>query len=198
MIKTILFDIGGVIVTDGFRKTAEWLSLKTNIDKDTIFRAYIDTDDSRYSSGIITRERWDNFLDKTQINIGYDELIGYWHNTFLPIEETISIVRRLSDNYMVGCLSDQPIDIIPYLEGLGIMKLFSIRIISSELGCSKHDGTMRIYELALSASKVDKNEILFIDNSEYNILKAQEFGFNTILYKNPLQLREELVSKGLL
>ena len=87
MIKVILFDIGGVLVTDGFHKTSEWLSAKTGIKSEKIFEAYIKTDTPEYSSGKITKERWDSLFNELNLNVNHNEFLSFWQNRICLIND---------------------------------------------------------------------------------------------------------------
>lgn len=193
MIKVILFDIGGVVVTDGFYRAAPLFAKKIGIDEKKIFDAYIKTDDWKYSAGIIGKERWTKLFNLLKVNVNINEYISLWHTTFKPIHETIQIIKNLKKKYTIGCLSDQPKDIVPYLKKIGVLALFDIQIISCQVKNSKEENNFKIYEKAFAKSKVDKKEILFIDNSEKNINKAKKFGFNVLHYQNPQKLKSDLI-----
>jgi len=69
-------------------------------------------------------------------------------------------------------------------------------VISGEVGEVKPEP--RIYEILLERIGRPAEECLFIDDSLDNIRTAKEFGFQTILFKSPEQLKDELRSRGLL
>ncbi|MEA3429804.1 MAG: HAD hydrolase-like protein [Nanoarchaeota archaeon] len=195
MIKVIYFDIGGVIVTDGFARAASLFSKELNIDEEKLFDAYIKTDDWKYSAGKIGIERWDNFFKELNLkNIDVQKFVDLWHSIFVPIDETISLIQKLHGKYLLGILADQPKDILPYFERYSFLDLFDLRVISCEVGHSKDEGNLNIYEIAVDLAKVKSEEILFIDNNQKNLDNAAKLGIKTLLYKNNEQLKKELVS----
>ena len=56
----------------------------------------------------------------------------------------------------------------------------------------------KIYEITLERFNLQPETCLFIDDSLDNINKANEMNFNTIHFKNPAQLKEEIEILGLL
>jgi len=194
MIKVIYFDLGGVVVTDGFYRAAPLFAKKLGIDEKKIFDAYIKTDDWRYSAGKIGRERWENLFKELGIKVDVDEFIELWHSIFVPIEGTLKVVKKLKDNYRLGILSDQPKDLIPRLEDFGILDLFdaNLRVISCEVGHGKSEPSKEIYSVAVEKAGVKPEEILFIDNNQGNLNDAAKEGIETLLFENPEQLDKDL------
>jgi len=50
----------------------------------------------------------------------------------------------------------------------------------------------KAFEILKKEIEYDPSEVVLIDDKEENILKAKEFGFRTIQYLDPVQLRKEL------
>jgi 2-haloacid dehalogenase len=69
-------------------------------------------------------------------------------------------------------------------------------VLSGEVGLAKPDPA--IYRILLEQVNEPADNCLFIDDSEANIVAAEELGFMTIHFESPSQLRAELVTKGLL
>jgi len=199
MIKIIYFDVGGVLVTDGFYRAAPLFSKELGISKKKIFDAYIKTDDWRYCAGIIGKERWINFFKELGLNdVNIDKFIEIWHSIFVPIKETIKIVKKLKGKYVLGALTDQAKDAFQNLKKYHIFDLFKIKVISCQIGYSKDENNTKIYEYAIKKSKVKPEEILFIDNSQKNLDNASKKDIKTLLFKDPKKLEKDLVSLGIL
>jgi HAD superfamily hydrolase (TIGR01509 family) len=199
-IKMIYFDIGGVLVTDGFDRAAPLFSKELGVPAKMLTIAYDQTKNWRYSAGLQTREeRWTAFfakIGKDDADIGH--FVKIWQSVFIPMNETIEIAKALQEKYPVGVLSDQPFDILHRLEELGILDLFSIKVISCEVGHSKKEKNNDIYRIALQKAEVAPHEILFIDNSKEYLQHAAATGFQVLLFESPAQLREELEKRDLL
>jgi len=200
MIKLIYFDIGGVVVLDGFKRAAPLFAEKLNIDEQTLFDAYIKTDIIEYPQGKIDgKTRWINFFDELDIkDVDIDEYIDLWHSAFQPIRATIRLISKLKTKHKIGCLSDQPLDMIPYLDNLGILDLFDPRILSCEINHSKEEPNYKIYEIAEEQAGLDSDEILFIDNTQKHLDKAKELGYNVLLFTDVDQLEKDLKELNLL
>jgi HAD superfamily hydrolase (TIGR01509 family) len=197
VIKVIYFDLGGVVVTDGFKRAAPLFEKELQIPQEKLYAAYLKTDDIKYAMGKIEKERWQHFFKELNVKADVEKYIALWHSIFVPVPEIVELIKILSKKYTLGVLSDQPKDILPYFQQLGIFDLFSLRIISSEVGHSKSEKNLIIYEFAITQAQVAPDEMLFIDDVLQNVDNAARFGINTIHYENPAQLRKRLVQLGI-
>ena len=74
---------------------------------------------------------------------------------------------------------------------LGIEKHFDAIVTSFESGVPKPD--RKLFDLVASKLSVGLHECVFIDDRENFIEMAKEYGMETILFKDPKQLRQELI-----
>ncbi|MFC1753881.1 HAD family hydrolase [Thermoproteota archaeon] len=199
MIKVIYFDIGGVIVTDGFEKIAALFAKELDIDEQKIYDAHLKTADWKQSVGKDYRARWRAFVNELgRPDVDIDHLIELAHTSFVPIQGTLDIISQLKGKFILGILSDQTTHMKSLIAGWHFLEQFDIRMISYELGHSKDEPDTPIYDMAIEKAGVKPEEILFIDNLERNIKDSSAKGIQTILFKSPEQLKAELVSKGIL
>lgn len=70
------------------------------------------------------------------------------------------------------------------------LNIFSRYISMCEYNLVKPDD--RAFEILMKEIEYDPKEVVLIDDKEENIEKAKEFGFKTIQYIDPVQLRKEL------
>lgn len=70
------------------------------------------------------------------------------------------------------------------------LNIFSKYISVCEHNLIKPDG--KAFELLISKIGFNPNEVVLIDDKKENIEKAKGFGFETIQYVDPVQLRKEL------
>ena len=95
-----------------------------------------------------------------------------------PIERTISLVR--SCQYPRILLSNAPEGLVEMmLNRYNLHDLFEHKIISYQLKCKKPD--RRMYE-AVYRYYGDKQEYLFMDDNEKNLLVPESMGWETILF----------------
>jgi len=107
-------------------------------------------------------------------------------------KEVFSFAVSLKNKrYKVGFLSntEEPTMNFFYKQGY---TMFDEVIFSCEKGFLKPQ--REIYEIILQRLCVQPEEALFIDDKRENILAAEKVGIQTILFKNPEQLKKELKS----
>ncbi len=73
---------------------------------------------------------------------------------------------------------------------INFLNIFSKYISMCEYNLVKPDS--KAFELLIDNIELNPSEVVLIDDKEENIKKAEEFGFKTIQYVNPVQLRKEL------
>ena len=199
MIKVIYFDIGGVLITDEIDSAARIFSKRLGISQERIKEAFRKTKDWRYYAGIITNERWSNMFKELSINgIDVADFAQEWQSTQVPISKTLEIVDKLKNKYRLGVLSDQGKYMSEHLKKNRILDLFSIRLISSEIGHSKDEPKTPIYDIAIEKANVAPEEILLIDNRQEHLDAASKKGIQVLLFTNPDDLKESLEARKLI
>jgi len=71
-----------------------------------------------------------------------------------------------------------------------ILELFDGCVISGEAGYSKPE--KEIFELLINRYQIKNQPCVFIDDSEVNVIAAQQFGWTTIFYDNPAHVKQLL------
>lgn len=113
------------------------------------------------------------------------------------VEGSVEILSTLkTSGYKLFALSN--FNHHKYLESLTIFPFlhwFDGLIISGQVKLAKPEAA--IYNLLLKTYDLKPEDCLFIDDKIENIEAAKTIGFNTILFKNSQQLRQELQSWGI-
>lgn len=198
MIKAVIFDLGGVLFTNGTREFISKLSSKKHIDP-KIVKDVIDGElGSKYRTGKITRDEFWNEAKKTlNINEATDELERQWIDEYKLIEGTKNLLDQLSRKYKVYYLSDNVRERINKIDQkYNFLKWFDGGVFSHEVGVRKPDP--KIYEIVLSKAAVLASEALLIDDKLTSLPPAEELGMRTILFTNPEALRGKLTEMGIL
>ena len=118
----------------------------------------------------------------------------YWEESLTePYHETIEIVRALKDaGWHLYLLSNFSVEKFKLIENkYPVFERFDDKIISGEHKTVKPEP--EIFHIALQRIQRKARECLFIDDSLPNIQTAQNLGFQTIQYRSPIQLREDLI-----
>ena len=91
-------------------------------------------------------------------------------------------LKRLSRNYEIGIIANQPLGTSERLENLGVRKYIDLVIASAEEGVSKPD--RRIFEIALERSGCKPEKAVMIgDRIDNDIVPAKQLGMKTIWIK---------------
>lgn len=203
MVKVIAFDVGGVLqLGESSAKRIKgheaigvhnYIANKLKIDLDTWF----DSIDTAYAEAITGKISRKEALKRMSRNLGMSEskIVSLfkeaYEKNFDRNKELYKIVKKLRKNhYKTAILSDQW-----YLSKESLIskkdeKDFDIIIISCDVGIRKP--SKEIFKLMIKKSKVKPQEILFIDNREWNTKPAKKLGIKTILFKNNRQTIKEL------
>ncbi len=198
MIKVILFDLGGVLFTNGTKKFNEAIASRYNLDKEFVKDVMDGEIGSKYREAKITRDEfWKYFLDKLRIQEDPDKLEKEWISYYDLIEGTRDIILELSRKYKVYYLSDNVKERVDKLdERFSFLQWFKDGIFSHDVGVRKPNP--QIYTFAVKKVGVLPEEILFVDDKTSSLAPANQMGIQTILFETSEKLREELTKRHLL
>lgn len=194
MITTILFDLGGVLFTNGTKIFVHQLSTAYNIPEEKV-KDILDGDiGSQYREAKITRDEfWRQVKEILIIKVETFVLEKQWINGYELIYGTKHIIEELSKKYKIYYLSDNVKERVDALDKkFDFKKLFLGGIFSHEVGVRKPDP--KIYEYALSVSGSLPSETIFIDDKQKMLDPATKMGIKTILFTSPEKLRQDLES----
>ena len=198
MITTIFFDIGGVLLTDGWghdsrRAAAE----KFGLDWDE----YSDRHEKVAHAIEISRMTLDRYLDRA---IFYrprpftrEEFREFIFAQSQPRPDALKVAEELAESrrYFMATLNNEILELNTYrIEKFGLRRCFPVFFSSCFLGLRKPDEA--IYRMVLQITQRTPEECLFIDDREVNLECPRELGIKTILFKEAAQLRTELVGHG--
>ena len=205
LISTVLFDIGGVLVTH--RPDAAKMAQVMNMDttpSDTVklvdHSIWFHRD--AYDAGCSDREFWDHVAgdcglgelsDATIAALVQEDITRF----DLPDPDALELVCELKARGMnLGILSNAPHAIADRFPQLSWAEAFDHFTFSAPLGVCKP--AQRIYKEAIARSGVPADNSLFIDDRQPNIRAATLAGMHTIQWTDPATAREALVNLNLL
>ena len=193
-VKAVLFDFGGVVAEEGFRKGFEAIAAENGIDPIFLYTLAVE---AVFESGYITGHKseadfWQLMRKRSGIqgksNQVYTEKIL---RRFILRPEMIAIVRVLkSFGLLTAILSDQT-DWLDRLDARDhFFPEFDHIFNSYHLGKSKRDITF--FEDVIHILKVTPRAALFVDNDPGNIERAGSCELQTILYLDYERFIEQL------
>ena len=197
----ILFDVGGVLLTNGWDH-AERAAVIADFDLDLAdFEARHLEPYRVWEAGAIPVE---TYLNQT---------VFYQPRSFTPAEFFAAICARskpmpngalrileelfASNKCLLGALNNESRETNEYrFRRFGLRDLFSVALSSCYLGLRKPDAV--IYQRALEILCKPAERILFIDDRQDNADAAAEAGMKAIRFEGEAALRRELESLGVL
>jgi len=201
MIKSIIFDVGDVLIFENAIKSRKRVSSKFNISL-IKFKEYAKENLKLSHIGKLHyNDFFKNLLKQEGINTNLNEVVKEWlkeRNRYSKINyKLLKIVRNLKKSYFIGLLTNSTILNDLAIARKKVYRLFPFRIVSNQVKIKKPD--KEIYELLVSKLKkrgIKSEEILFIDDNEENLVPARSLGINTILFKDNKLLTQELNNLG--
>lgn len=196
MIKTIVFDLGGVYFKQGTRIALPKIYKFANVPKekvDEFFKSYPKKEGWMYRRGKITKkEFWKAAVKKLEINKNLiSELEEIWHSSYKPIKGMRELVSKLGKNYRVIVFSGNIKERIEYLnQKYGLNNDFDDFIFSFDFGFNKRE--IEFYKILLEKIKCQPDEAVCIDDSQRVLDIEKSLGIKTILFKNAEQVKSEL------
>jgi epoxide hydrolase-like predicted phosphatase len=195
-IKAIIFDWGGVLIDDPIPGMVRYCADQLHISRENVFNIYheyaYDFQTDRVSEKIL----WKKIMNK--MGIDGNEMDSLWLNAFKqvykPKRMMFQLLNRLKKNeYITGLLSNTEKKVMEYYCQLNY-ETIDFAVFSCAEGIVKPDE--RIYHIILSRMNVAAEESVFIDDRIENIKGAELAGIKTVLFKNPGQVKQELLNLG--
>lgn len=199
-IRTILWDVGGVLLTNGWDHCERAdLFREFQIDRDDFESRHEEVNDA-WEKGEITV---DEYLDQTLFyeprSFTREEFIARMQDMSQWIPHTaIGLVRRLAvdDDLKLAILSNESRELMEYrIHKFGLDQDFSAYLVSAYVGLRKPDP--RIFQLALDVTQSTPEETIFVDDRRENAAAASALGIHGVHYEGPQRLKEELKRLGL-
>lgn len=198
-IKTIIFDLGGVIVGSFGKELVEYASGKLGIEQEEL-RTLMNKHEPDLQTGKITHvEFWKKVLkDKNLPESSEEILASLWLDPYKEHahinQEMINLADKLRSKYIVGVISNAQEPHNSYNQKRGLFEHFSPLVLSSEVGLRKPE--KEIFELYLEKTKCKPQEAVFIDDEEKLLINARQLGIHIIHFQNTEQLKQELSFLG--
>ncbi|GBD84555.1 pyrimidine 5'-nucleotidase YjjG [bacterium BMS3Abin02] len=196
-ITTLFFDVGGVLLTNGWDRRSRLHCVESfGLDWEE-FRDRHEFVADAFETGRITI---DEYLDRTVFyrdrTFSREAFIAGMQAESKPVPGALEFVSGLSDTYLLATLNNESKELNEYrIETFGLHEIFSVFLTSAYLGVKKPDEA--IYRLALDITHRRPEESAFIDDRPLNMECARDLGLHTITFENVGQLEAELAALGI-
>lgn len=199
--STVIFDLGGVLID--WNPDYVYRTIFSNRDELKWFYENVCTSDwneeqdAGRSLQAATEELITRFPDhEANIRAFYDrweEMLGG------PIQGTVDVLKELKDagSVRMYALTNWSAETFPIaLQRYQFLHWFDGRVVSGEEKTRKP--FVDIYEKLIHRFNINPAETIYIDDNLRNLQPAKELGMHTIHFKNPAQLRDELLKSNVL
>lgn len=199
MIKTILFDLGNVVIPFDFKpayaRMAQHCGCKPE-EVPSLIRATGLV--GPFEKGEIAAEPFVRELSAAlRLNITYLEFCNWWSSVFLP--ETLvseALLEDLASRYRLLALSNtNPLHFAMVQEAYPLLRHFHGYVLSYQVGAAKPEA--KIYREAIARAQCSPGECFFTDDMAVNIEAAREHGMDAVQFLSADQLDRELRARGL-
>jgi len=197
-ITTLFWDIGGVIMTNGWDTRARRRAAETfHLDWEE-FQDRHDLSFPAFDSGLISL---DEYLNRTLFyrprSFTREEFIAFMFSQSKEYPESRAVLDKLArmEKYFIGAINNEPLALNEYrIKEFHLRRDFQVFFSSCYLHTRKPEEM--IYRIALEVTQRPAAECVFIDDRPLNLENPRKLGFKTIHYQDAGQLRAELKSYG--
>ena len=197
MIDTIIFDLGGVIVSPECEKLDALVSKALGIKFEDFKQAAAKYKSDLTKGKLTLLDAYSSLVSELNIK---DYTAKDILKTHLKIMDRIldnldqnilSLLQKLRKDYRLVCLANTESEIVSLTRKHGIYDYFEKAYVSPELGMKKPDA--EIYLAVLKDLNCKPENTLLIDDKKENVEGAEKVGIRVIYYNPGMNLQKELV-----
>jgi len=198
-ITTVFWDIGGVILTNGWDHNSRMEAVQMfGLDWEE-YRERHDLSFPAFDAGQITINQ---YLDRTIFyrprSFSREEFTAFMFAQSKEYPETRAVLSAVarSGKYYVASINNEPKELNDYrIEAFGLRKEFQAFFSSCYLNARKPEEL--IYRIALEVTQRPPDNSVFIDDRTLNLENPRRLGMHVIHHQNAKQLREDLKALGI-
>lgn len=198
-IKVLFFDVGGVLLTNGWDRTSRRLAAdEFDIDWDE-FQDRHDSVSGDFEIGNLTLA---DYLKRTVFYRDRDfteaAFVEFMKSQSVAKPDSLAVLDELaaSDRFLMATLNNESRELNDFrIEKFALRRYFSVFLSSCYLGVSKPD--REIYRLALEVTQHRPEQCVFIDDRELNLECADLLGIRPVHFTDADQLRVSLKELGI-
>ena len=197
-ITTLFWDIGGVILTNGWDRGSRKEAAATfHLDWEE-FQDRHDLSFPAFDCGQITLNE---YLDRTLFYrprpFSREEFTAFMFAQSKEYPDTRAVLDKVTktQKYFVGAINNEPLELNQYrIEAFDLRRNFLVFFSSCYVHSRKPEET--IFRVALEVTQRPPEQCLFIDDRPLNLERPGKLGMNTILHQGAEQLRSQLGKYG--
>lgn len=195
MIKTIIFDLGGIFVQIDTKQSTQKLCEQIGLlSEREVLDVLIHSDHCRqYEKGLIDSH---TFYEKVKGELGGNFSFRFfkkmWQQIFVPIQPMIDLLPQFKLKYRLALLSNTNILHMQYIEKhFPFFHYFDHVFYSYKIGMIKPD--LAIFRHVLNELQSDARECVFIDDTDENVRSAEKVGIRSYCFVYPNYLQKSCI-----
>ena len=194
----VLFDLGGVYYSEGFREGLKAIARKFQIDEDNFFETATNI---IFSNGYVTGKTsetvfWQTLSSETGITSDLYKHRDMVLEAFKPSMEMTALIREIREHLPVVLLTDQTNWLYDLDERDGLLNEFDEIVNSFEEGYSKRDP--EIFRITCQRLGMIPEDLIFFDDNPDNVRRSNDFGIEAHVFNGPANSRDILMGAGVL
>lgn len=197
-ITTLFWDIGGVILTNGWdRGSRQEAAAAFHLDRED-FQDRHDLSFPAFDSGLISLNE---YLERTVFyrarSFTREEFTAFMFAQSREYPESRAVLSNAGrlGKYFIGAINNEPLELNQYrIEAFNLRKDFQVFFSSCYVHSRKPEET--IFRVALEVTQRPPEQCVFIDDRPLNLESPRRLGMNVIHHQNAEQLRSELRNHG--
>ena len=193
MIKTIIFDLGNVIINVDNAKLFKELAAKSSKTASYTEKWFENSSCRKgFGNGKLTaRQFYDKTAQELNLKINFNEFSKIWCDIFTLNEDVEKLIRDLKGKYRLLLLSNTDILHFDYIKNkYKIIDIFDDYVLSYKVGYSKPNPL--IFLSALKKAKALPFNCAYIDDIPEFVYVARLMGIRAFQYKNFGKLANDL------
>lgn len=199
MIKAIVFDLGGVLFSEGKTLSIEKLATAYGYEKEAIKKILFSSKSADLRRGLISDEEFWQWA-RGELPPSYDcSLIQKeWYDSYVLDRDIFVLITHLKGKYRLIAFSGNVRSRVEFLEEkYRFRKLFDQEVYSFEHHVTKPE--KRFIEILIAESGCRPEELVYIDDIEEYARPARELGITVLIYSRGgiERLRDELKGLGI-
>ena len=198
MIKTVIFDLGKVIVPFDFKRGYRAMAELCAYPAEEIPRRIGTTDlVNRFECGLVEPQAFvDQLCGILDLRLEYSRFCEIWSCIFLP--DTLipeSLLEGLRRRYRLLLLSNtNAIHFGMIRDNYPLLRHFDEYVLSYEVGAMKP--SPRIYAEAIARAGCEPGECFFTDDIPEYVAGARAAGIDAVQFQSAAQIESELTKRG--
>lgn len=199
MLRTIIFDLGGVYFSNGTRIAVDAIADRYAIDREAVDDILNGDPGKKYRIGMLSAAQfWQRAKRSWNIQASSEALSLLWCSSYRPNDGTVGLVDRLKNaGHQLLYLSNNTAERVAYLDQkYRFLQKFAGGIFSHVVKRKKPDPV--IFQLLLDRALHPASACVYIDDKPEYLEPAKRLGMQVIAFKDAGQLEARLKKMALL